>query len=1447
MKSAAQKPRAPAVESTQASIRIDSITKGLSLRPIPDTRTLLGHLTLNDHDLRVPVFETNDPARLPRGELLDSRDPDISREIAWLMKKWELGQDVFFVSSPGPFARRLALTFLSLINTAFEYVSLHRDIGEGELKQTREIVQGGNLVFADSPVVRAAKEGKTLVLEGIERCERGILPILNNLLENREMHLEDGTHIISPSRFDLLVDTGESTENFVRCSPSFRVIAIGAPVPPFPGLPIDPPFRSRFQSRYLDPVLANRVLAREVLSRINDDVLRERVQEPTDRLADVILTLQVQKEMRSKMVSGIAAGEADVPLFPQTSLSKFARFFTLFPPPPLTIRHAASASHLLGLLMVLHPKLSYLPSAARRSLEEVFAATGFAAWAEGLATCDVEQLQQQGEGAGIYGWRLERIERQTDTTAELTFRNASHATRTTVSCGPYPFKAWPLESSRDLHVTQRFRHLLTMMLQLHSLGDYDLSFFPSTQIPGASSSTSLVISTFAALLGYNLDVVHLYKEIGGRELWMRRQVGGQDGVTGWVESALVKGMRAGSLVWLESIDTIGPTVGSLARLFTDRQGESFGGKRWVAQDASVPSTILEGIHPSFRLLTTSSKASPPTEWLSEELTSNLASLPSAPMSAREERHLLSTTGCPAHLIDSMEAFATKYRALTGVPGNKSRRLGTATLMRIAKRLARYPRENLRTMFDRNLLVAFLPVTEQEQVRELMVECGLRASPIKVHPPVEVSGDSLIFVSRTLEGDESRYVIKRHDAKDDPENLSLVPQMDVYLDNQSQTELMRDIAVDLDMSAHVLLLGNQGVGKNKIIDRLLQVQQRGREYVQLSRDSTTESLLSSVALEGGVLERTETPLLRAIRKGRVMVIDEVDKAPPNVIAALASLASRGELSLPTGANVRPSSSINGFAPGDVVVHPKFRLVLLANRPGYPFLGNALITLGDSFSAYAVPNPDLDSELSVVTSLAKEVPAGTLRSLTQAFQDLRLAFEAGNVSYPFSLRELIALVRHMGRFPEESIEDALRNIFDFDVHSPGTLDALHDVLRRYKLGVERVGIDAVRGNGRNDRKDLGTPEKKPEIVEFEPKGDTSLTEPKFGKVDDQEHFGGNTFNGGTGGRDTAGSGGRGGYMRLIKGAQIKQIPESLKAQVPDEISDRAREMARKELAQKLADIDLTSSQASTYSRYYDAVSAHIQALISFLENLEAKEQERVWLKKQTDGDLDEMRITEGLTGESTIYKRRGLEKPEWGLQLKPKRIRFVFDLSASMYRNQYDGRLQRSLEAIVMVLEAFSRLSPAGLKKYKIDLVGHSGEEKSIPLGLDLKFPQDAGHHYKIVAKAALIPQYCFAGDHTVEAIQNAIDVVAEEIPDSDEVLVIALTDANFERYGITEADLRSSLNRNAKVSASLIAIGEGGECEWLPKLLPGKAYRVKETGDLAKTLKAILGKMLGGSV
>lgn len=55
--------------------------------------------------------------------------------------------------------------------------------------------------------VRAALEGRVLVLEGIEKAERNVLPILNNLLENRELALDDGRFLMAPATFDALLQS----------------------------------------------------------------------------------------------------------------------------------------------------------------------------------------------------------------------------------------------------------------------------------------------------------------------------------------------------------------------------------------------------------------------------------------------------------------------------------------------------------------------------------------------------------------------------------------------------------------------------------------------------------------------------------------------------------------------------------------------------------------------------------------------------------------------------------------------------------------------------------------------------------------------------------------------------------------------------------------------------------------------------------------------------------------------------------------------------------------------------------------------------------------------------------------------------------------------------------------------------------------------------------------
>jgi len=67
------------------------------------------------------------------------------------------------------------------------------------------IVYGMDLGSPFQCAVRAATRGRVLILEGIEKAERNVLPVLNNLLENREMQLDDGRFLMAAERYDKLL------------------------------------------------------------------------------------------------------------------------------------------------------------------------------------------------------------------------------------------------------------------------------------------------------------------------------------------------------------------------------------------------------------------------------------------------------------------------------------------------------------------------------------------------------------------------------------------------------------------------------------------------------------------------------------------------------------------------------------------------------------------------------------------------------------------------------------------------------------------------------------------------------------------------------------------------------------------------------------------------------------------------------------------------------------------------------------------------------------------------------------------------------------------------------------------------------------------------------------------------------------------------------------------
>lgn len=112
-----------------------------------------------------------------------------------------------------------------------------------------------------------------------------------NLRRHVAQNLEDGTHVVSSDRYQKMIERGEDTTSFIPAHRDFRVIAIGTPVPPYPGYPLDPPFRSRFQSLYLDPLVTGKVLAAQVPGA------DEKTLDLVGKTSAAISTIQISREM----------------------------------------------------------------------------------------------------------------------------------------------------------------------------------------------------------------------------------------------------------------------------------------------------------------------------------------------------------------------------------------------------------------------------------------------------------------------------------------------------------------------------------------------------------------------------------------------------------------------------------------------------------------------------------------------------------------------------------------------------------------------------------------------------------------------------------------------------------------------------------------------------------------------------------------------------------------------------------------------------------------------------------------------------------------------------------------------------------------------------------------------------------------------------------------------
>ncbi|XP_061547312.1 von Willebrand factor A domain-containing protein 8 isoform X2 [Phycodurus eques] len=1803
------------------------------------------------------------------------------------MQKDLLGQDVFLIGPPGPLRRTIAMQYLELTKREVEYVALSRDTTETDLKQRREI-RAGTAFYVDQCAVRAATRGRVLLLEGLEKAERNVLPVLNNLLENREMQLEDGRFLMAAERYDKLLQehTKEELDDWkiIRVSEDFRVIALGLPVPKYKGNPLDPPLRSRFQARDVYYLPFKDQL--ELLYAAAPNIAAQRV----SQLLSLATTLCSQE-----------SANLGLPDFPMDNLLKGINVLNVFP--------MMSSQQLV---QRLYPYHSMLGKDGRSAVETVLSKFELLDSPSNSNTSS-SAVVSVSRTAGVEGY------------ADVTLRVAQKDVTFQVPAGTKEPRA--PNCGRAFVSTPSHSQLIADMMQSHMVKDVCL-------IGTKGCGKSVVAREFAEMLGYSLEPVMLYQDMTARDLLQQRFTL-PSGDTAWRPSPLVTAALEGKLLLLDGIHRVNlGTLAVLSRLLHDRELDLYDGTRLLRwdryqalkeeqnlTDQQLQEKSIFAIHPSFRVLALAEPSlvggdgGKGQQWLGPELLTMFLYHTVSPLARAEELDLLRglSPNVPTEAAEQL-LHLTHTLQQTNDPTAQSlaSSLSSRQLLRICRRLSRYPEESVAHAVNKACLSRFLPSLARGSLQKSLANCAIHETPGAEH-----TRDFTCMVK-----DGVLTIGKVSAPVNKPNEKMKVPDV-LFYDNPQHMRVMEDMLKDFLLGEHLLLVGNQGVGKNKIVDRFLHLLNRPREYLQLHRDTTVQTLTLQPSVRDGIITYEDSPLVKAVKAGHILVIDEADKAPTNVTCILKTLVESGEMILADGRRIISDPLEAKGRPNTVVMHPDFRMMVLANRPGFPFLGNDFFgALGDIFSCHAVDNPEPRAELAMLKRYGPDVPDATLEKLVAAFGELRSMADQGAIAYPYSTREVVNIVKHLQKFPNEGLANVVRNVFDFDSYNKDARDVLmealhkhgipigakpdsvqlakelplpeakltgfwtinqtgnprhkllcpsethridvkgpvylrvqaypcnrqgsrassfneekaswqipinqvniicdvatkddtlyvatcnpvtlysmkesgetiqcvelHDVFPRTISGVwqpfvtvaslggpldgqavlheqqsntvlhvdvatgavrrlvmsadgERTpgrashwwsgkeaqgeykmcrdfahknwllfykedgnrlevldvlegrvhaislpvnlksvflvaedrwlllesktdkkflltkpthtaaeesgacrlhsvdedavssgqgaagaadrsvpqmlscdqlpdedlsaalgqkivspnrvmadagafarivvgfpeltspnevysfqrtvdlsqmeagggarafprgglrttaakqsncvsllsasqvvralppskvplkqlypegvsppmaaaylevtdlnskkvkyipvpgstsaspyanwlskvsetdvlmaplasgavvtvdaggrarlwetGTDALRRSLTEWRKMIGSEDGRPVQITVQRDSGLDVSAPKHGKVDttNAPHVGGNQWAGGTGGRDTAGLGGKGGPYRLDAGHKVFQVSQAEKDAVPDHVRRAAREMAEKAFRDRLKEIDMSEYDATTYERFSSAVRKQVQSLRIILDTLQAKAKERQWLKNQALGELDDAKIIDGLTGERAIYKRRGELDPEPGTpQQKPKRLRVLVDVSGSMYRfNGVDGRLERSMEAVCMVMEALESYE----HKFKYDIVGHSGDGYDIELVRVDKVPKNNKQRLQVIKTMHAHSQFCMSGDHTLEGTAASVEELARE--EADERFVVVLSDANLERYGIGPERFARVLVSDPRVDAFAVFIGSlGDQAERLQQTLPaGRSFVAMDTKRIPQILQQI---------
>lgn len=234
--------------------------------------------------------------------------------------------------------------------------------------------------------------------------------------------------------------------------------------------------------------------------------------------------------------------------------------------------------------------------------------------------------------------------------------------------------------------------------------------------------------------------------------------------------------------------------------------------------------------------------------------------------------------------------------------------------------------------------------------------------------------------------------------------SLIPKKFVYhprdiTNGYTDVKLVKDA---MERGDDLLLIGPTGSGKTALMRYHCAENKRPYHRVSLNGGCTAEDLIGHYVLKDHQTIWIDGVLTQACKNGWVIVLDEINAAPPEVLFILNSLLDEERILILSSKD------------GEIVVpHKDFRFVATCNptEQGYAGTNEMNESLLDRFETILYIDYSALVELDILKDM--KVKDAMKKDFQEFVRRMRDGYDKGEISTPFSTRTLINLVKFYNR--------------------------------------------------------------------------------------------------------------------------------------------------------------------------------------------------------------------------------------------------------------------------------------------------------------------------------------------------------------------------------------------------------------------------------------------------